>query len=216
MELNNVFGEKSRGVHMLTAMTAGLLAILCAAPLFSMEKAAGTEKLVRAAERGRGRLVMAKYAALWLEILAIWACVYLRQWTKMTDVIGRSMLNAPLGNIEALQDFPIRTDLRGFLWLLAAVRLLSLGMLAHLAAWFSARAGTWTRAALPAAGLLLIPGLLSCLGRTWASWLTPLSCVSGLELLTGTGALSPKTILFPLLLASAAFAAFRTAKALRG
>lgn len=189
VELNNIFGEKSRGFHMLNAIVAGLLTILCTAPLFSLEAGAGTEKLIRATERGRGRLLLAKYGALWLEIVLIWAAVYLPQWKKTADFIGRELLLAPLGNIDALHDFPIRTTIGGFLATLSLFRLIALGTVAHLAAWFSAHVSAWTKAALSAVGLMLLPALLCCLGQSWAAVLTPLIGVSGLELLNGTGAL---------------------------
>lgn len=183
VRINNVLGPDARSVHRWSGLVALLILLLVCAPVFSFERKAGTERLLRSTPKGRSPVLRRKYALLCLEALAIWAVLYIRQWTGTLDYIGSASLDAPIQNIRLLARSPLRGTLRQFLTWIFVLRLAALELTALLLAWLSARAKSWEQTILAGAGLLLLPAAIYYFDRPWAGWISVLPLLTGAELL---------------------------------
>lgn len=181
VRVNNVLGQDAWSVHRWSGLVSLLLVLLVCAPVFSFERRAGTEKLLRSLRKGRGPVLRRKIAVVCLEVLAIWAIIYLRQWNETLDYIGAASLDAPIQNIALLSRSSLRVTLKQFLILAFALRLVGLLAVGFLTAWLSSRAKSWEQAVLTGAGLLLLPGLLYYFDRAWAGNLSVLPILTGVE-----------------------------------
>ena len=188
VRINNALGPDARSVHRWTGLVALLTILLVCAPVFSFERKAGTERLLRTTPKGRGPVLRRKYAVLCFEALTIWAILYLRQWTGTLDYIGAASLDAPIQNLSLLARSPLRVTLRQFLALVFALRLAGLLIAALLIAGLSAKAGSWEQAVPAGAVLLLLPAAAYYFDRSWAAYLSPLPMLTGVELLVPGGA----------------------------
>lgn len=183
LRINNVLGPEARSVHRWSGLVALLTLLLVCAPVFCLERKAGTEKLLRTTPKGRGPVLRRKYTVVCLEALAIWAILYLRQWSGTLDYIGAASLDAPIQNIRLLSDSPLRVTLKQFLALSFALRLAAMLAVSLLIACISFRSNSWEQAVLTGAALLLLPGVLCYFDRPWAGYLSVLPMLTGLELL---------------------------------
>ena len=162
------------------ALTSSPALVVCA-PVFSFERRFGTEKLLRSVRKGRGPVLRRKIAVVCLEVLAIWAIVYLRQWNETLDYIGPASLDAPIQNIALLSRSSLRVTLKQFLILVFALRLLGMLTVGLLVSWLSSRAKGWEQAVLAGTGLLILPALLYYFDRAWAGNLSVLPILTGVE-----------------------------------
>ncbi len=183
VRINNVLGPDARSIHRWSGLVALLTLLLVCAPVFSFERKAGTEKLLRTTPKGRGPVLRRKYATVCLEALAIWAILYLRQWTGTLDYIGSASLDAPIQNVRLLSDSPLRVTLKQFLALAFALRLTAMLVVALLVAWISFRAKSWEQAVLAGAVLLLFPGVIYYFDQPWGGYISVLPMLTGIELL---------------------------------
>ena len=183
VRINNVLGPDARSIHRWSGLVALLTLLLVCAPVFSFERKAGTEKLLRTAPKGRGPVLRRKYAAVCLEALAIWAILYLRQWTGTLDYIGSASLDAPIQNVRLLSDSPLRVTLKQFLALAFALRLTAMLVVGLLVAWISFQAKSWEQAVLAGAVLLLLPGVIYYFDQPWGGYISVLPMLTGIELL---------------------------------
>ena len=186
--INNVLGPDAAPIHRWSALAALLLLLLVSAPVFALERRAGTETLLRTSRRGRSSVLWRKYAVVWLEAAAVWALVYLRQWDVTLDYLGAASLDAPVQNIALLAATPLPVTLRTLLGLIFALRLGALLICGTLIAWLSARCRSWEQTVLAGVGLLLLPGAAVYFDRAWAGWISVLPMLTGTELaLPGQG-----------------------------
>ena len=184
VRINNVLGPDARSVHRWSGLAALLALLLVCAPVFSLERKAGTEKLLRSTAKGRGSVLRRKYAVLCLEALAIWAIIYIRQWTGTLDYVGAASLDAPIQNLSLLARSPLRVTLKQYLALVFAVRLAAMLPVAGLIAWLSARTNSWEQTVLAGAALLLLPAAICYFDRPWAGFVSVLPMLTGVELLS--------------------------------
>ena len=187
--ISNYYGGKVRSFSRWNGAVVLAFVILCAAPVFSFEAQSGTKKLLLAAPGGRGRVFLHKMLYLLFVTLLLWAVVFGREWTELAKSLGREFLAAPVRNAVALEDFPLNVSLRTFLVLLNLVRLAGLFAAACVTAWLSGRAGSWEKAALFAAALLLVPAALYYFGQEWAGWLSLLPFADGADALASADGL---------------------------
>ena len=185
--VNNVLGPDARSVHRWSGLVSLLALLLVCAPVFSFEKQAGTEKLLRTAPRGRGPVLRRKYAVICLEALGLWAILYARQWTATADYIGAASLSAPVQNIDLLSASPLRVNLKQFLALVFALRLAAMEIAVLIIAGLSAGTKSWEQTVLAGAGLLLLPATLWYFDQSWAGSVSLLPMLTGTELLVPSG-----------------------------
>ncbi len=181
VRVNNVLGQDAWSVHRWSGIVSLFLVLLVCAPVFSFERRFGTEKLLRSVRKGRGPVLRRKIAVVCLEVLAIWAIVYLRQWNETLDYIGPASLDAPIQNIALLSRSSLRVTLKQFLILVFALRLLGMLTVGLLVSWLSSRAKGWEQAVLAGTGLLILPALLYYFDRAWAGNLSVLPILTGVE-----------------------------------
>ena len=204
VRVNNVLGQDALSVHRWSGIVSLLLVLLVCAPVFSFERRFGTEKLLRSVRKGRGPVLRRKTAVVCLEVLAIWAIVYLRQWNETLDYIGAASLDAPIQNLALLSRASLRVTLKQFLLLVFALRLLGMLTVGFLTAWLSSRARSWEQAVLAGAGLLILPALLYYFDRAWAGNLSVLPILTGVEPLIPGPTQRANMVRLPLWLAAAA------------
>ena len=195
IRVENVLGPDARSVHRWSGLAALLALLLVCAPVFAFEKQAGMEKLLRSMAKGRSPVLLRKYAVIFLETLALWAILYLRQWTATTGYIGAASLDAPIQNIALLARSPLHVNLRQFLALVFVLRLAAMEIAALLIAWLSFKAKSWEQTVLTGAGLLLLPGVLYYFDRSWAGYVSMLPMLTGVELLVPGDHAAVNTIL---------------------
>lgn len=183
VRINNVLGPDARSIHRWSGLAALLALLLVCAPVFAFERKAGMEKLLRTLPKGRRPVLLRKYAVLFLEALAIWAILYIRQWTGTLDYIGTASLDAPIQNIRPLSGSPFRMTLKQFLALAFALRLAAMLVVGLLLAWISFMAKSWEQTVLTGAALLLLPAVIYYFDRPWAGYISVLPMLTGMELL---------------------------------
>ena len=185
-EFSNIFGEKVRSVHQWNALIAMAFIILCIAPVFAFERQAGTERILRATPRGRASVFFSKYAVLFVETLAIWALIYLRQWIKTADLLGHDLLAAPIRNIEVLSGFPINITFGGYLAVFFVLRFIGMLIVSHVMACLSSLVNGWEKAVMLGVGFLMIPAVLYYFGQNWAGYISVMPVISASEYLAPT------------------------------
>ncbi len=181
--LSEVIGEDSVSVHRWNAIVAAALAILIAAPLFTVEKSCGTDKLLRSTARGRGGVFARKYLVLLVEIVAVFAILYTRQWMREVRLLGPDMLGAPIRNADMFAGTRLDLSLGGLMGAVFALRLVSLIAVGLIAAFVSARSQTREKAALVCAALMLVPGAVLYFGSEWAGYLSVIPGISAVDVL---------------------------------
>lgn len=191
--INDFIGEKGWYRHRGNAFIALAFVILISAPVFSFEKQGGTELLLRSTPRGRRSVFIRKYAVIFLETLLLWAVIYLREWIGTAKLIGDTALNANIGNINMLADFPVSMSLKAFLACVFMLRLVAMLMAASFTARLSLRLGTWEKTVLAAAGMLLVPAGLCYFDSTWAGFISLSPFITGYEALTDFTGAQPLT-----------------------
>ena len=196
VKIQNFMGTKTCSLIRWNAIVALAFVILSVAPLFAIERKIGTEKLLRSTASGRGKVFWAKYLVMTLTVLAIWCCVYLREWLAIRKDFGVELMRCPIQNFSVLTNFPIVMRFGTFLILLYALRFVGLMIAAFVVAFLSARVNTWEKAILLGAGILLIPAALLYFGQDWAGYLSVLPNVAVTELLVTMGRFSVKSALF--------------------
>ncbi len=166
--IDETFGKDSVSVHRWNAIVASLLVILCAAPLFASEKRFGTEKLLRTAPRGRGRVFRSKYAVMILEVLAVFVIVYTRQMIREVRFVGPEFLRASVLNTDLFSGSRLNISIGTFIVAVFALRLISLIAVGLITAFISSRSKSWEKAAVTAAAVIIVPGMLLYFGSEWA------------------------------------------------
>ena len=181
--ITGFYGTRLRYLPQGNAFLVMAFLILCAAPVFAFERQGGTERLLRAAGRGRRRTFLNKYLILLLETLLLWAAVYGREWRSFVETLGAEFMKAPVQNAVLLESFPLRISLGAFEALLELLRLGAMLLVVLITAWFSRQENAWEKAVLPAAALLLIPAALVYFEQRWAGYFSLLPFVSGIDVL---------------------------------
>ena len=181
--INNVLGSEVRNVRQWSGIVALVLILLTCGPVFAFEVRAGTVTLLRTTPNGRGPLFRRKYAVLFVEVLAIWAILYLRQWSATLDHVGVVSLDAPIQNVAILSHLPIHCTLRQILALIFVLRLVGMLVVGLLTAWISSRSKTWEQTVLTGSALLLLPALLAYFDRPWANYFSVLPLLTGTDLI---------------------------------
>lgn len=182
-DMNNCFGEKVWPVHRWSAIAAMAFLILCIAPVFAYERQSGTDRILRAAPRGRRAVFFSKYLVIFAETLFLWCVIYLPQLLKLIKFIGRDTLAAPIQNINALSGFGVGMSLGVFIALLFALRFVGMLITAHVAAYLSSLVNSWEKAAVIGAVLLITPALLFYFGQEWAGFISVTSPISAIDVL---------------------------------
>ena len=182
IDFKNLFGEKIWSVHQWNALIALAFIVLCIAPVFAFERQSGTERILRAAPKGRAAVFFSKYIIIWLETLFIWGFIYLNQWIKVVGAVGSDMLAAPIQNIAVFDGFPISMTFGAFLAVYYILRYVGMLIAAHIVAWTSNSVNGWEKAVMLGTGILIVPAVLYYFGQNWAGFVSVLPCISAVEL----------------------------------
>lgn len=202
--LNETFGEDSFSIHRWNAIVSSALVILIASPIFALEKRCGTEKLLHSSVRGRGYVYLRKYLIVLIGVVAVFAIVYTRQIIREVRFVGVDKLSAPIQNADMLAGSRLRITLGAFIAAGFCLRFLSLAAVGLFTAFISQRSQSWEKAALTAAALILVPGVLYYFGREWAGFVSIIPGVSAFDLLVPSKSSSALAAVTALLIAASA------------
>ena len=206
--LDETIGKSSVSIHRWNAIVAAALVIICAAPIFTFEKRAGTEKLLHSTLRGRGFVFIRKYLIILLEVAAIFALVYLRQWIRLVRCLGESTLSAPIQNADILAHSDLRITLGTFIALIFGLRLLALIAVGCFTAFISSRSQSWEKAALTGFALILLPGVLLYFGSEWVGYISIIPGISAVDILVPSSRSAAFAVITAVLMAAAAVLTF--------
>ena len=206
--LDETIGKSSVSIHRWNAIVAAALVILCAAPIFTFEKRAGTEKLLHSTLRGRGFVFIRKYLIILLEVAAIFALVYLRQWIRLVRCLGESTLSSPIQNADILAQSDLRITLGTFIALIFGLRLLALIAVGCFTAFISSRSQSWEKAALTGFALILLPGVLLYFGSEWVGYISIIPGISAVDILVPSSRSAAFAVITAVLMAAAAVLTF--------
>lgn len=201
---DNTIGRNSVSIHRWNAIVSAALVILCAAPIFTIEKRCGTDKLLHSTLRGRGFVFIRKYLIILLEVAAVFALIYLRQWVRVIRYIGADTLSAPIQNVDFLSRSGLNITVGTLLTLIFGLRLLALLAVGCFTAFISSHSGSWEKAALTGCALILLPGMLLYFGSEWAGYISIIPGISAVDIFIPSARSTALAIITAVLLAAAA------------
>ena len=120
-------GEDSgKEQDMLLAAFAGLMMVICSAFMYGPDYQAGTEKMIRATERGRAYLFVRRELIGTFTLMFIFAAIYIPYTFSVLAAYGSQGLDFPACSLRCLEWCPHWLTIRGYLIGLNMVRFLIL------------------------------------------------------------------------------------------
>ncbi|MCI8401703.1 MAG: hypothetical protein HFI38_06375 [Lachnospiraceae bacterium] len=171
----------------LNAAIAVAFVVFGCAGLTAGEKQAGMVCLLRAQKRGRRPLYVRKAVMATLMAVLVFGMVWLREWRTFVDYAGPLTLDAPVGNVDLLADFPWSITFRQYFLLLYGLRLFMLMATAWVTLFFSGLAGGLPSAYALCLSVLSVPGFLLAFGAEALKWISPVVPAASAELLWSMG-----------------------------
>lgn len=193
------YGPSSEDAQHTSAAVAMVFIILCTAAMGAFERQSGVVEMLRTTRRGRGRLIARKLLALLLPTALVWCAVYMREQWLFLSQWNPGTLQAPIGNLEELERFPLKVTMGEFMDLIYAVRFVMLFLTAAEVLWISQHLRSMLPAYAVSFAILGAPALLYALGVKSMRFLSPVRAVSGAEIAWGLGAAGGIKPLLPLI-----------------
>lgn len=185
---NSFYGTASRDRQRLNATIAIFLLVLCCAGVFAYERQSGVVSTVRSLKRGRGVLFLRKVLVCALMAVVVWVTVYIREFANFITLNGANTLGAPVQNISALAEFPLKVTFGQYLFILYGIRLLMLILTSFVVLAISQCAVNVQLSYILGFSILGIPALLTILGADIMKYLSPLVPISSAEIMWNLGA----------------------------
>lgn len=186
----SVYGNESRDRQRLNAAIAICLLAFSCAGITAFERQSGVEKMVRSTKKGRSSLFAKKAIVASLMAAIVWCAVYLREFMQFVAINGTETFSAPVQNISALSQFPLKISFAGYLAMLYAIRLVMLILTSFIALLISHFCSRINTSYIVNLAVLGAPAILVILGTDVLKYLSPLIPVSSAEImwsLTGNG-----------------------------
>lgn len=186
----SVYGNESRDRQRLNAAIAICLLAFSCAGITAFERQSGVEKMVRSTKKGRSSLFAKKAIVASLMAAIVWCAVYVREFMQFVAINGTETFSAPVQNISALSQFPLKISFAGYLAMLYAIRLVMLILTSFIALLISHFCSRINTSYIVNLAVLGAPAILVILGTDVLKYLSPLIPVSSAEImwsLTGNG-----------------------------
>lgn len=187
------FGDSAVSVQRLNATAAILFLVFLCSAVFTYERQSGVSFTIRSLRHGR-KTVFARKVLIGMSFAVfVWAAVYMRELWSFLDSSKMKSLGAPVQNVAALAQFPLKMTIMQYLIILYTVRLLMLICVAFVVLLISSYAKNILIAYLLGAGILVVPAALVVLGLDAMKYLSLIAPVSSAELMwnMGSGSLLP-------------------------
>lgn len=185
--IKEYYGDTAKNRQRLNVTVAILFVIFLTGGMMSYEKQSGVVPLLRSLKQGRRGMLMRKLILTAILTLFAFGAVYVREIMEVIENCNRSVLKAPVQNIEELKDFPVVISVRGYMILLYVMRYLMLYVSSLVVLLISEKTPNPRVSYLTAAGILCFPALLIILGADVFRWISPAVPVAQAELLWGLG-----------------------------
>lgn len=179
----SVYGNESRDRQRLNAAIAICLLAFSCAGITAFERQSGVEKMVRSTKKGRSSLFAKKAIVASLMAAIVWCAVYLREFMQFVAINGTETFSAPVQNISALSQFPLKISFAGYLAMLYAIRLVMLILTSFIALLISHFCSRINTSYIVNLAVLGAPAILVILGTDVLKYLSPLIPVSSAEIM---------------------------------
>ncbi len=190
---DSCYGPTAKNAQYRSAALALLFVAFCAAGISAYERQSGVTLLVRSLKRGRRQLFIRKAVCAAATAVFVWTAVYIKEFFDFLDIKNPVTFGAPVQNIDALANFPLKISFGQYLVILYSIRLLMLIFASFAVLMVSQRCATLQSAYIACVVLVAAPALLSVLGVDALKYISPMVPVSSAEQLwkIGSGSLSP-------------------------
>ncbi len=179
----SVYGNESRDRQRLNAAIAICLLAFSCAGITAFERQSGVEKMVRSTKKGRSSLFAKKAIVASLMAAIVWCAVYVREFMQFVAINGTETFSAPVQNISALSQFPLKISFAGYLAMLYAIRLVMLILTSFIALLISHFCSRINTSYIVNLAVLGAPAILVILGTDVLKYLSPLIPVSSAEIM---------------------------------
>lgn len=184
---DSVYGSLAQDYQRLNAGIAIVFLVFCCAGIAAYERQAGVIYMVRSLKYGRRALFAGKAAVAVLLATIVWAAVFLHELKQFLSVMDPVTLEAPVRNIAALSQFPLKVTFAQYLIMLYAIRFVMLVSETFVILLISSYAANLQMAYMLNAGFLGIPVMLAVLGMDVLKYVSPLAPISSAELMWRLG-----------------------------
>ena len=181
------FGNSAFFVQRLNGTAALLSLVFLCVPLLAYERGCGTVMILRSSPKGRKTVFRWKAFVAVFYAAFVWASIYLRELAAFLSECQGKSLGAPVQNMDALAEFPLKLSIRQYLILLYGIRLLMLICAAFLFLWIGGAVRGILSGYLLGMGIFVILALLTVFGLVAMRYLSPLLPVSSAELMWKLG-----------------------------
>ena len=179
--------EYARDRQRLNAASAIIFLCICCAGIAAFERQSGVTYMVRSCKYGRKAFVRRKMAVSALLAAVVWAAVYIREFVEFVEFQSPKTYAAPVQNLHALVNFPLKINIGQYLIILYFIRLLMM-MLCSLAMMFLSGVTANIRTSyIICFSVFGFPALLIVFGIDFLKWFSPLVPISSAELMWNLG-----------------------------
>ena len=181
------FGDYAVSVQRLNSTAAILFTVFLCVSGITYEYQSGTVYMVRSLKRGRSALLTRKLLAAALFAVIAWASVYLREISDFIAYCQPKTFSAPVQNLGALAQFPLKITIGQYILLLNALRLVMLTSVSFISLFIGSFTKNVLGAYLLGTAVLVLPAVLTVLGLDVMKYFSLVLPVSAAELLWSMG-----------------------------
>lgn len=183
----SVYGPASLGRQRFNAAAALVFLVFCCAGIMAYEWQSGMVTLLRSTSGGRSTLIARKTLIAAAMAVFVWSAVYMRELVAFLKEKSPATLMAPVQNIAALTDFPLKINFAQYLALLYAVRLAMLILVAFAILLISKLSPNVQTAYVLSIGIIGLPAFLVLFGADTLKYISPIVPVSSAEIMWRLG-----------------------------
>ena len=178
---DSVYGPAGRNRQRFNAAAALVFLAFCCAGIIAYERQSGVVSILRSAKRGRSALFIRKTLIASATAVFVWGTVYMRELAVFLTEKRPSTLMAPVQNIAALANFPLKINFAQYLVLIYAIRLVMLILVAFVILLISGLSPNVQTAYVLSIGIIVLPAILILLGAGALKYISPIVPVSSAE-----------------------------------